>query len=266
MLDSDLDDPRVLAPLAIKEARRALELDPHVVEANVAEGDALFRYAHDWAPAERAYRRAVALAPYSSLVLTPYARFLCAAGRLDEALVQARLGAEADPLSGEMLATVAITHYYRREFDAARRWFEQMQQAAPASGPARFGLARVYAAQHDYDRAAALIKEALSLSGDNPSFEAELARVFALRGSDDLARQTLGGILTRSADGRSLPNEGIGYAYAALGRRDEAFAWFNRAADRSFARLLFLKVDPRMDPVRDDPRYVALLQRFGLQP
>jgi TolB-like protein/Tfp pilus assembly protein PilF len=266
LLDYDLDDPAVLGPLAIQEAHKAVEADPDLLEANVAEGDVQFRYAHNWAAAEAAYRRALAIAPYSSLVLTPYARFLCAAGRLDEALVQAKLGAVADPLSAEMLGTVAITYYYRREYDVARRWFEQMKAAAPASGPARFGLGRVSAAQQDYDAAVTEIKDALTLAGDNRSYQAELARVYALRGSVDLARQTLGGVLGTASGGRSLPYEGIGYAYAALGRRDEAFAWFHRALDNNFARLLFLQVDPRMDPIRDDPRYVALLQRLGLRP
>jgi tetratricopeptide (TPR) repeat protein len=120
--------------------------------------------------------------------------------------------------------------------------------------------------EKDYDRAIALIKEALTLAGAYRGYEAELARVYALRGSDDLARQTLGGVLTAGPDERGIPYEGIGYAYAALGRPDEAFVWLNRAADRYFARLLYLKVDPRMDPIRGDSRYAALLRRVGLQP
>jgi TolB-like protein/Tfp pilus assembly protein PilF len=266
MLDFDLASAGELEPLAIAAAERGFRLNPELLETNVAHADAQFRFRHDWDAADAAYRRALALAPYSSLVLSPYARFLCAAGRLAEADRHARRGAQSDPLSAEMITSVGVVAYYRRDFDEALRWHQRAAELSPTHGPVHMGMARALAAKGDYDRAIESIKRALALVGESHGYQAELARIYAARGWTELAEQTLGGLLVAAREGRNVPYEGIGYVYAALGRRDQAFEWLNRSLEHYFARMLFLKVDPRADPIRDDPRYAALLQRLGLQP
>ncbi len=89
----------------------------------------------------------------------------------------------------------------------------------------------------------------------------------SLGGWQDAANQTLGRLLLQERQGaRDVSYEGIGYVYAAQGDLDRAFEWLNRALDNYFARLLFVKVDPRADPLRSDRRYAALVQRIGLKP
>jgi TolB-like protein/Tfp pilus assembly protein PilF len=266
LLEYNMATPAEVQPLAIAAASRAVSLSPDLADANVADADMKFRFARDWDGAEMAYRRALALAPHASLVLSPFARFLCASGRLDEALERAEDGAAADPLAGEMISSVAVVHYLRREYDEAIRFHEKALQIAPSYGPAYFGLARAWSGKADYRRAIEFIQKAQAAVGDHAAYRAELARNYALGGWRDLADQMLGGLLVEARQGGATSYEGIGFVYAAFGDRDRAFEWLNRAMDHYFARMLFLKVDPRADPLRDDPRFAALLQRLGLQP
>jgi tetratricopeptide (TPR) repeat protein len=128
-------------------------------------------------------------------------------------------------------------------------------------------MARAYSAQGDYQQAIDYIRKAMSLVGENSAFHAELARNLVLAGWRSQAEQVLGGLLLGARGGNSgVSYEGIGYVYAALGDLDRAFEWLNRSLDHYYARLLFVKVDPRADPLRNDPRYAALVQRLGLKP
>jgi hypothetical protein len=54
--------------------------------------------------------------------------------------------------------------------------------------------------------------------------------------------------------------------HAALGEKDKAFAELNKSYERRESLMLRLKVDPRLDPLRDDPRYQDLLRRVGFPP
>jgi tetratricopeptide (TPR) repeat protein len=265
MLDGDLAPAQDLVPLAVAAAARAVQLNPDLPEANVAFDESKYKYEHDWESADAAYQRALILAPNASTVRSPYARFLCAQGRLDEGLTQALAGGQADPLSAEMIATIAITHYYRREYDEALRYYEQAVDLTPGYGPAYFGMARVFSAQHEYAKAIEYVRKAISLVGENQTYLAELSRNDALAGWRDSAEQVLGGLIRTASDSSvGASYEGIGYTFAALGQNDRAFEWLNRSLDHYYARLLYLKVDPRADPLRDDARFTALIERLGL--
>jgi Tfp pilus assembly protein PilF len=266
LLEYNLATAAEVQALAVATASRAAQLGPDLAEAQVADADARFRYATDWDGADAAYARALALAPHAGFVLSPYSRFLCAAGRLDEALRLAEDGAAADPLSPEMVSSVGVVHYYKRNFDEAIRYQEKALAVSPSYGPAYFGIARALSGKGDYQRAIEFIGRAERAVGPHASYRAELARNYALAGWRDLADQTLGGLLVDARQGGPTSYEGIGFAYAAAGDRDRAFEWLNRALDHYHARKLFIKVDPRVDSLRDDPRFAALLQRLHLQP
>ena len=151
MLDFDMGPADELRPLAVAAAARAIELNPDLAETNLAFAYVKYHFEHDWEAADAAYQRALSFAPHASIVLSPYSRFLCAAGRLDEALDHARAGVDADPLSAEMAVDARQwCIYYRREFDDALQHYQRAISVAPSFGPAHFGMARVYSAQGEY--------------------------------------------------------------------------------------------------------------------
>ncbi|MEJ7578885.1 MAG: tetratricopeptide repeat protein, partial [Pyrinomonadaceae bacterium] len=65
---------------------------------------------------------------------------------------------------------------------------------------------------------------------------------------------------------RYVPPHNIAMVYNGLGERDEAFAWLEKAYEERDVRLTFLKVDPKWDSFRPDPRFADLLRRIGLAP
>jgi serine/threonine-protein kinase len=267
LLEFSMGSSQDLIPRAIAAATRGYQLAPDLAETNVAFADARYRFDHDWAEADAAYQRALAIAPHASLVRTPYSRFLAAAGRLDEAIAHAVEGERADPLSAEMTTSVAIIHYYRRDWPRARDAYERAAAATPDHGPAYFGMARVLSAEGRYGEAVEQIRHAMTLTGEHASYRAELARNFFLGGWRNSGEQVLGRLLREAQGGAAgVQYEGIGYIFAALGDRDRAFEWLNRSLEHYHARLLFMNVDPRADPLRADPRFAALVQRLGLTP
>jgi hypothetical protein len=76
------------------------------------------------------------------------------------------------------------------------------------------------------------------------------------------ARRLLGDLLTRSRQGFVKP-EGIAEVYAALGDRDAAFAWLDKAFKNRSNNLLWLAHEPVFAPFRSDPRFIARLQRVA---
>jgi serine/threonine-protein kinase len=263
----DLAPHHEVGPLALTAARQAVDLAPDLSEAYVALAEASFKVQRDWATADGAYRQALRLTPNASVVRSPFSRFLSAAGRPDEALEHARAGLLADPLSAEMLASVGITEYYLRRFHDAVTTFDAVTVSHSQYGPGFFGRARARAALGDYNGAIADIKQALDLSGGEPSYLAELARVHAAAGWRNAAEQVLGELLEGSRQGRhAVAPQDLAWVYAALGDGTRALSLLEEALDTNHNRVLFLRVDPRADPVRDQPRFQALLDKLGSIP
>jgi tetratricopeptide (TPR) repeat protein len=251
--------------LATRAATEALTLDTSLPEAHNALAEVRFKFEWDWRGAERSYLAALALNPGSSLVRSPYSRFLATQGRTDEALEQALLAAESDPLSAEMRTSVGITLYYQRRFVDAIEQYKQALSLDAGFTPAEFGLGRAYAALGRYDEAIAAVQGAMSRAGRRPNYLAELGRIHAEAGQRDRAVAILGQLLEEAARSpRLVGPHGIACIYAALGDRDAAFAWLDKEIDTRSTRILWLKVDPRVDPLRTDPRFDALVHRLGL--
>jgi serine/threonine-protein kinase len=256
-----------VSPLAVAAAQRAVELAPDLADARIALAEVRFKCERDWRGAEREYRAAVRLSPNASTVRSPFARFLSAAGRPSEALEHAQAGAAADPLSAEMIASVGITHYYLRQFDEAVAAFERSVQVNPRYGPGYFGRARALTEKREFEAAVRDIKQALTLSGGDRSYLAELARVYAVAGWRSNAEQVLGELGDDARNGRpSAAPQDLAYVYVALGDRARAFELLNEALDANVTRVLFLRVDPRVDRLRGDPRFGDLLNRIGGAP
>jgi TolB-like protein/tetratricopeptide (TPR) repeat protein len=253
---------------ALPAVNRALDLNSGLAEAHSTLGDLRLLYETDWSGAEAAYRRSVELAPGQPVGREQFARYLAARGRIDEAIREARIAAEADPLSAA-IGTLAIMMYYARRHDEAIALFQRRAEAMPGLPLVHFSVARAYAANGQFDAAIRELQRAIDLRGgpDTSSLDvAELARTYAQAGRVEEARRLLGEIERGWPETLSMKQEYLGYIYAALGDKDRAFSLFNNAIDEQPRALLWARVDPRLDSVRDDQRYVAMLQRLGLTP
>jgi tetratricopeptide (TPR) repeat protein len=127
---------------------------------------------------------------------------------------------------------------------------------------AHYTLALTLAQKHDYETAIVELKKSRSIS-NTPWTLAGLGYAYAAAGRKPEALQVITE-LKAQAQQRHVSSYAIATVYAGLGDRDETFQWLEKAYEERSPGLTWMKVDPMLDIVRSDPRYVDLLRRTGL--
>ncbi|MFN8096185.1 MAG: protein kinase [Vicinamibacteria bacterium] len=254
--------PAEAAGSARAAARRALELDESLAEAH-AELGSLDARAGDLVGAERSLARAIELNPGLTSALMVLGRVYYCTERHAEAQATMLRALQADPLSMIVHTAVGDSHYYAREYERSVGYYRKAIELDPRFDGAHTDLARSLEALGRFDEARARYEEGRRLAGSvaGPSFG--LAHLEASMGRVDEARRMLEEL--KSARGsRVVSAWGIAALHASLGDVDDAFLWLDTAIREGSTGLVFLRVHPRLDPIRPDPRYAALVQRVGL--
>jgi tetratricopeptide (TPR) repeat protein len=251
-------------PLALAAATAAVQLDDRVADAHTQLAEAKLYYEYQWDFAEREYERALELSPSNSHAMSRYALFLAAVGKLDEALEWATLALSSDPLSPGPRSTPGMVLHYDRRYEDSVNAFQQLLTLPPNALMAtdRVGLARSYAALGRYDDAIAQMKTAIQQHSAIEPWVAELARIHAEAGRHEESRRLLRSLYDAGAMNTCPAN--IGLVHVALGEIDEAFHALDRGVELRSQPLLWIKVDPRFDAIRGDPRFRELMARVGL--
>jgi len=245
-------------------AERALELDPDLAEAHTSLAVILAYFEWDFARADREFRRALELDPSYPTGHHWYGIYLFDMARMDEAIVEARRAVESDPLSVIINTDLALTYYHARRYDEAVAQAKRALELDSEFAVAHYTLGRAYTESGQYEEALRSLERAVALSDGNPLFMGELGRAYAQAGNPDRTREILAE-LTSTADQRYVGPESFAVLYAALGEKDEALDWLEQAYQRRSNFIISLKTVPSVDSLRDDPRFVALLRRAGLQ-
>ncbi len=256
--------PTEALPRAAAAARRALALDPLLAEAHNALAFSLLYYDFDPEAAHRAFTEAHRLSPGYAMAYHWHAGALSALARHDEAIAAVEKALSLDPASLSVQSDLGWYYLY------ADRYREGLAicEGALAIDP-HYGWASAC-------RAVALerlgeIDSLLGQTHDPPEAHRAGAKPERLdqpgtaRALAALHRAHLERLQARIADDPlSASAVLIAMAHAAVGERDHAFEWLDRAVGRRDGWLVFLRVDPRFDPLHDDPRFEALCQRVGV--
>ncbi len=240
----------------------ALAIDPNLAAAYVSRAHIGFEFDHDWDAAEADYRRALELDPRYATAHHWYGGYLSAMSRHEEALAQAHAARELEPLSPIINTWVGLRHYFAGRYAAAIREIEQVVELFPEFAPAHWHLGWAYEQTGRFDDAIAEARRAYQLTG-NPIYLASLAHAHALGGSDDEARQILVQ-LAQIAGERHVSAYHVATVHVALDDADESFRWLDTAFAERSPWIGYMRVDPRLNPLRSDPRFSALLTRAGL--
>ena len=184
-------------------------------------------------------------------------------GRFDEGIAEARRALDLDPLSlafsnalGGRLLLAGRDH---EAIEQIQRTLEMDPNFAPAHN--RLGWACLR--NGSYERAIAEFEKAIALSQKNPDFLTDLGYAQAVTGNRDEARRILAE-LRRKREHGFVPSSAFAIVYGALDDRDEAFAWLEKAYEERDPALTYLRVGPRFDPLRRDPRFQDFVRRVGL--
>jgi len=243
-------------------AVKALAIDDALGEAHFALAVVKTWYDWDWSGGEREFKRAIELNPEFAESHALYASLLDAKGRFDEAVAEAKQSQEVDPLSTHYRADVAHILYHARRYDEAVQEYRRTLQKNPDSIEAHLGLGEVYVKQGRYEEALAEMLKMRPLV-NRPRPLARLGAVYAAAGKREEAIKILEEVKGLTNERYDLGAH-IAAICAALGNKDQAFAWLDNAYEAHAFVLIELKVDPKFDTLHSDPRFADLLGRMRL--
>ena len=251
---------------AAASAAAAVMLDPNSAEAHTSLAHVKATQDWDWAGAEREFQRAISLDPRCATSHHWYAMScLSPQGRLAEALDEMILAQALDPVSSIVARDLAVIHFYRRDFETALEQCDHTIELNPHFAPAYWILGVIQEQRKDFDESAAAFQRAVHLSPQTPRMHGALGRTFALSGGKTQALEVLKKLETYAGERYVSPLE-FAWIQFALGETDLGFRWMQKALeDRSFD-LISIKVDPRFDALKDDPRFETIARRMGVVP
>ncbi len=222
---------------------------------------------YDWdlVTAEREFRRAIELNPRDVHGRSLYAWYLTSQRRFAEGLAQMRQALELDPLSTYFNSNLGWHLHMAGRYDEAIEQYRKTIEMDPNSPAAHRGLGAVLRELKRYEDAIAAFQRAATLSEGAPSI-ASLGYAYAAAGRRAEAQKALDELLLVAKKKYVSPYQ-IASVYAGLGEKEQAFAWLEKSYEERDGGLVgHIKVDPRFDSLRSDPRFQDLLRRVGLEP
>jgi len=249
-------------PKARDAAQRAVELDGSSSDARLSLAH-MRMHMWDWKDSDLEFKKAIALDPSNASAHRWYAAYLVSVGRHKEALEEITQAHRLDPLSLTNNAEVVRTLYYGRQYEQAMDEARKAELLDPEFPRTHFWLGRVYAQMGKYSEAIVEAERA-GPSLDSILRVTEMAYACARAGKTVEARAFLRELRERSK--RSyVPAYDFAIVHLALGEREAALQWLERAYDEHDWALIVLAVEPRLDPLRYEPRFQRLLRKVGLQ-
>jgi TolB-like protein/Tfp pilus assembly protein PilF len=248
---------------ATAAVHRALQIDPRLAEAQCSLALVKFWYEWDWSGADAAFRRSIERSPNYAAAYHWYGAYLNAMGRFDEAESAYRRASELDPMSMTVEKAAADTFLYRREYNEAIARLRTIIDREPRFYSAHFDLGRAFLFAGRYADAVSSLETAIELSGSLAG-TAALGCALARAGRRAEATAILEDLMCPASQ-RSVSPTGVASILLALGDRDQAFEFLDKAFDNRCFWLVYLEVDPSYDCIRSDARFCSLLKRMGFK-
>jgi serine/threonine-protein kinase len=243
--------------LAEEAARSAIDFDEELAEAHSALAFALYRFQWDFSGADREFKRAIELSPDYATAHHWYGEFLLPMDRQNEGFRELQLAVSLDP-QPIISADLGAAYLFARE---PRRAIEQLLQTTsrnPYFAYAYGLLGQAYEQEGEDDNAIEAYKKQSDYSDDPTTKSLAQAHLFALTGGVSQVREELSKLLRK----RYVPPYRISLIYIMLNQKDEALKFLEKAFEERSHRVLWLRIDPAVDPLRSDPRFAQLIDRI----
>jgi len=243
-------------------AEKAVQLDEHSAEAHASLATFKLFYEYDWPGCEREFRRAIALNPSYAFAHDQFGMALAFQGRLDESIAEGRRAAELDPLSPQIPVDAAMAFMFRGDYATAKSLARKAGELDPTYffPPMLEGWADCEAGKAR-DAIPAFAK---ARAMGSPGFvSAWLAYAHGASGDRGRAMAELAALRKTSLRGQ-VPPFSLALVYLGLGDRPRAIGYLEQAYAADSQWLGWLAKDHVFDPLRSEPRFVALLRKLGL--
>ena len=246
-----------VVPKARQLALKALELDNSLAEPHSILGIICNTYDRDFVCMEREQKLAIELNPNFSEGHRRYGLLLQNLGRFEEARIATRRALEIDPLSPVTNFQYARLLFYERKYDESEALSKKNVELDPDFWYAHWQLFYVYRMKRDYASAVEELAKVQDARGEPDA--AKLIR-------ESFAKGDWQGFLRKITEQRSrlkLYPYFVATFFAELGEKDKAFEYLEKAYQAHDTNLIYLKVNPDWDDLRDDPRFQELIRKVG---
>jgi TolB-like protein/tetratricopeptide (TPR) repeat protein len=240
---------------ALATAGKAIALAPDLPDGYATRGNTRHRMRWDWQGSQADLARAIALDPNNARTLSNYGPVLFSLGRRDEAIALLRKAVASDPLSDNAWNVLGRHLHAAGVLAEAKQAFVRALEINPNQNWGNFLLGNILLAEGKTDLAMAHYQRAPEQFRAAGTAMAEFTR-----GNETASLQALAIMEKNHAIGFAFQ---IAEVYAWRGDKDRAFAWLDRAYDIHDAGMVRLPYDPAVDPLRDDPRFAALVRKMG---
>jgi DNA-binding SARP family transcriptional activator len=255
--------PREAIPKAKAAALMALQVDDTLAEARTSLAFIKLHYDWDWAGAEEEFRRAVEMNPNYANAHHWYSHYLMAMGRVEESLTESLHAFELEPLVLVLNLHLGWHYFFARQYDQAIEHLRKTLELEPNFEQAHRYLGWAYQEKEMYTEAETSLQNAIALFNGSIEAHAMLGSVYALSKKRRKALKVIDE-LKETAKRRYVSPFFFALIYVSLGEKEESFNWLEKAYEDRSDLLTYLKIDPRLDSLRTDPRFLSLLRRVGL--
>ena len=264
--------PREAWAKAKSAAERAVQIDDTLASAHTSLALVAYQWEWNWAGADREFRRALELDPGSPSNYEPnpastnhwYAHYLMTMNRVEESLKAARRALELDPLDLAINAHQGWHPLILRQYDQSVEPLEKAIELAPTFTVSKWYLGLAYEQKGAFDQAIAQFADCVRLTNNSPSMVALLGHAYAVASRRPEAQAILQKLDALSKERYVAPYP-VAAIYAGLGEPDRAMEWLERAFTARDSWLDYVRLDPRMDVLRSDPRFVDLVRRMKFE-
>ena len=253
--------PTEYLPKSKAASNKAIEIDEALSEGHSGLGMTLFWGEWDWNGAETQYKRAFELNPNDVNAHIFYAHLLSNTGRHAEALAEAKIARELDPLSPFVGALEGQFLIYAGKTDDAITRLQKTFELAPNFWMPHIFASTAYIEKGMYQEAITEARKARELSPVQTNSLVLESYALAKSGKR-LEAQTLLNELLKFSTERFIPPCHIAQMYNGLDERDKTFEWLEKGFEQRDPKMAFLKVDPKWNNLRDDPRFIDLMRRM----
>jgi TolB-like protein/Flp pilus assembly protein TadD len=254
--------PRDCYPKAMAAAKKALELDDSLAEAHTTLALALWYYDFDLSQANKEFQRAIELNPNYATGHQQYGNnTLSASGRFDDSIAEGKRAVDLDPLSLVINTDLGVNYLFARRYDEAITQLRKTLEVDPGYYYAYVNLGQAFVAKRAFDQAIEQYQKARALN-DDPFVLGLLGHAYASSGNKSEALKILDQ-LKQLAKQRYVSAYSFVIVYVGLGEKDEALQWLERCyQDHAGSEIAWIRVDPLVDPLREDPRFEALAEKI----